>query len=475
MLRDDLQGLVESRFSEALFAIRDLSRMGTAPADAGKLYVYFDAELEFLRDYDLTSWHGLNLGTLAAVLGATPSGISGFSNTGNVEGDRLLIRGRLLYARTADGVWERIEDKTAIAALAPTPARTLEGNGPQMVLRGVRDLLNQDDAPTRVTRDAVIVEELRHAVSQIDLRMARFDGARLFGTGWPRGSYHLFGTAFSRYATEQGLPVYNYASQGSVENGIGLQTEGLDFALVQSDVAELLYEGWIAEFMLPQPNLRSMASLWPEAVHILTLEETGIQEFGDLGGRRLAVGSMRSGNRFTAVRIWRESGIGRPEASEIRESGLGESLAALEAGEVDAVFVTGAIPDPAIQDIARRRQDLRLVAIDPETIERLERNFIAYYDVTIPAKTYPGQTGPYRTLGLAAMLITNRMAGDEDVERFLDLMVDGADVLSKDFYRAGFISEQTVRLGISIPLHPGAERFYERRREVAPAVADEPP
>lgn len=166
--------------------------------------------------------------------------------------------------------------------------------------------------------------------------------------------------------------MYNFASQGSVDNGIGLHTGRLDFALLQSDVAEMLYEGWIAEFMPPQPNLRSMASLWPDAVHIVTLGDSGIREFADLRAKRLAVGSMRSGNRFTAVRIWRESGIVRPDTSENRESGLEESVAALETGEVDAVFVTGAIPDPVVQDLARRRRDLRLVAIDPAAIEGLK-------------------------------------------------------------------------------------------------------
>ncbi|MEA3413772.1 MAG: TAXI family TRAP transporter solute-binding subunit [Pseudomonadota bacterium] len=467
VLRGDLRALIDSGFSEGLFAIRELSRKGAAPSESGDLYVYYDADLEFLRDYELTSWRGLNLGTLAAVLGATPSGITGFRNQGNLEGDRLSVRGRLLYERSGDGAWERIVDKTAMAPPAPAAVETLEGSGPETVLRSVRELLGHDNAGYRETKDAVVVKQLRQAVAQIDLRLARLDGALPFGTGWPSGSYHLFGDAFSRYAGNNGLPVYNYASQGSVENGVSLQSGRLSFALIQSDVAETLYNGWLSEYLFPQPDLRSMASLWPEAVHILTLEGNGIREYRDLRGKRLAVGSMRSGNRFTTVRIWRESGFATPDVSEIREAGLGESLAALESGQVDAVFVTGAIPDPAIQNLARRRNDLRLVAIDPEVISRLEKDFFAYYDVTAPARTYPGQTEPYRTLGLAALLITNRKTRDEDVERFLDLMVDGADVLSKDFYRAGFISGKTARLGISIPLHPGAERFYERRREAA--------
>ena len=81
----------------------------------------------------------------------------------------------------------------------------------------------------------------------------------------------------------------------------------------------------------------------------------------------------------------------------------------------------------------------------------------------MPARTYPGQATPFRTLGLAAILMTNRLTRDADVERVLELVLDSANALSRVFYRAGFISQETVRLGIAVRLHPAAERFYAER------------
>ena len=65
-------------------------------------------------------------------------------------------------------------------------------------------------------------------------------------------------------------------------------------------------------------------------------------------------------------------------------------------------------------------------------------------------------------IGFAALLITSVRTSDNDVESFLSLVVDSADELVREFYRVGFISTKTSQLGIALPMHPGATRFYEK-------------
>jgi hypothetical protein len=256
-----------------------------------------------------------------------------------------------------------------------------------------------------------------------------------------------------------------------VVNGLDVHAMLLDFALIQSDVAEILFQGWTEEDQTPRPNLRSMASLWPEALHIVTVEGTGIEQLADLRGKRVAVGYPGSGSRFSANRVGTAAGLRRSDFLEIRQLGLAESIAALEAGEVDVLFATEAVPSLALQALAQRRGDLRFVSIDRAVVDGLSEQHFSYYPFTIPARSYPGQTEPVRTLAMAAVLVTNRLTADERVESVLELVLDGADALSKVFYRAGFISEETVRLGIALPLHPAAERVYARR---ARAKMEEP-
>ncbi len=467
VLTEDLQHRIDARFAEDHLTIRSLQRTGSAPfrdAERGTsgVFVYYDAALEFLRDYNLTSWQGLNLGTLAFALGATESGIKGFKPEGNRSGDVLRVHGRLSYEEDGRG-WKPTSELPPSEVEAAIRTRTLEGAGPRAVLRRVRELVERDPKAAPGTRDSVILDELKETMARVDLSFARMEGHLTLGTRRPPGTYYDFGAAFTHYATEHGLPIHNYPSDGSLENGFDVDRLSLDFGLVQSDVAETQFHGWPGQEQLPHTELRSIASLWPEAVHIVTLEGAGIERIADLRGKRISVGEPESGSRFNAVRIAIAAGMQRPHFAEIHQVGTAKSIAFLESGEVDALLTTEAVPSRALQALAQRRPDVRFVPVDPDIVGRLSDEYFAYYPFTVPARTYPGQTKSFVTLGLAAVLVTNRFTSDEHVERVLEMILESANALSKVFYRAGFISKETMRLGIAVPLHPAAARFYDQR------------
>lgn len=247
-----------------------------------------------------------------------------------------------------------------------------------------------------------------------------------------------------------------------MENAFALQARRLDFGIVQSDVAEALYRG-VQRQQLPLPDLRGVASLWPEIVHIVALEGSGVRSLADLRGRRVAIGELGSGTRLNAIEIGRAAGLKFADVAAVREVPLLESLAELEAGEVDAVFVTEAVPSRAIQELTQRRDDVRFVPIEVEVLRELSLDHFAYYPARVPARSYPGQAESFRALGLAAALMTHAATPDERVSRTLELLVDGKRELSRVYYRAGFVSSETARLGLALPLHPAAERFYAER------------
>ena len=462
-LNTEIRQRLDQQFSENLFQIQKLTRKGSAPRLDGVdgIYVYYNIELEFLRDYNLISRRNLNVGTLAVVLGAVTTSIEGVNSEGNHKGDRLLIRGRLGFQQT-DGAWVvntftplQSDETTAVVETLDTPS-------PNAIIKNIRALLDHNIDASRSEQDRITLRELRRSLARIDLGHATLDQYHTFGTGWPSGSYYKFGEAFAAYANKQGFKVFNYASEGSLENGYRLSTGRIDFALLQSDVAEVLYKGWVEEGQLPSPDLRAIASLWPEAIHVITLDKSGIQSFSDIEDKRIAIGSLRSGTRFTAARIWLAAGFKRMNSNNVKLLGRGNSIKALENDEVDVIIIAGAIPDPALQDLAQRRDDIRFIPLDQSVISKLVTQNFAYYAKSVPAKTYPGQTESIMTLGMAALLATNVNIADEDVEQFMKLLRDGTGEIARTFYSAGFITDKTSRLGISMPLHPGAIKFYKK-------------
>lgn len=463
-LRQDLQHRLDTQFQQDLFAVRKFKRTGSAPfrdlkQGVSGVYSYFDAELELLQDYSLTHWLGLNLGTLAYAIGATEAGIEGFHAKGNVRGDRLQVHGRFAYARDGDHGWVSL-DRQPAPTLAE-PAVEAPGTSPEALLAAARGViaLRQEFRPG--SRSALIAEELDKAVDRIDLRLARRAGMMTLGSGVAPGTYYSFGEALSNYAGQQGIAMFSAVSEGSIENASRLQAGRLDFGLVQSDVAQLLHRGLTAGEFYPYKELRAVASLWPEAVHLLTLEGSGIRQLADLKGKRVAVGQRGSGSRINALLIGMVTRLGDDHLPAIREISLALGITYLESGEVDALFLTEAIPAPSVQALAARRKDLRFVPMPAELFTRLAQRDFVYYQLEVPARTYPHQAEPFITLGLTAALMTHSQVADEKVEEMLELLLGGGDELARNFYRTAFISRDTMRLGLAVPLHPAAERFYE--------------
>ena len=468
LVEQQLQLRLDTHFQQDLFTIYSFSRTGSAPfhnieTGISGVYVYYDAQLQFQQDYSLTDWKGLNLGTMAFAIGATEAGIEGFVTGGNARGDLLRVHGRGAYREDSEGEWLALESHDKPPSARPKdagPAR--HGRGAESVLADARILLVPNADAELSSHDKVIAAELGAAVNRIDLRLARLDGKMTLGTGPQPGTYHAFGVALSRYANSQGVAMYSSESVGSVENASRLQAGRLDFALVQSDVAQLMYQGVMGQGLFPSVHLRAVASLWPEAVHLLALEGSGIKSLADLKRRRVAVGKRGSGSRINSVLIALTAVIAEEDLPIPREIDLSKAIAQMERGDIDAIFLTEAVPSPAIQALAARRDDLRFIPLPASVLQRLSDQHFAYYPITVAARSYPGQSEPFTTLGVTAALMTREQVADERVEAMLNLLLGGGDELARDYYRAAFISRETMRLGLEVPLHPAAERFYQR-------------
>ena len=466
-LRRDLQDRLDTHFQQDLFAVEDFHRTGSAPfrdleRGIAGVYVYYDAQLVFTRAYSLTEWRGLNLGTLAYAIGATESGIEGFHAQGNARGDVLKVHGRFSYKSDGDGGWVSLDQVSEPPSPRTEPAVDDHGRSPDTVLRDARSLLAKAQEFRRGSQQSIIVEEMGAAVGRIDLRAARLAGRTTLGSGTAPGTYYSFGEALSAYAGQRGMPLFSAASEGSVENASRLQAGRLDFGLMQSDVAHLLYQGFSSQGFYPYKELRAVASLWPEAVHLITLEGSGVKRLSDLVGRRVAVGQRGSGSRINAILIGLAAQLEGSQLPTIREIGTATAMEQLEAGDIDALFLTEAVPAPSVQALAARRADLRFVPMPDRLLAKLAEEHFSYYPLTVPARTYPGQSAPFTTIGLAAALITHSQVADEKVEKILGLLLSGGDELARKYYRAAFISRETMRLGLAVPLHPAAERFYNQ-------------
>ena len=453
----DLQSHLDSSFQEGLFKVISVKPQGSAPLPGGgesRILVYFNSRIEFLQAYDLGSWGDVGLGSLAGVLGSAEKGIIGVTPGGNAQGDILDVYGRSTY-RESDAGWEIVAGTPGAAAQG---APTLDNTAPPSDLQAMADEIGTRASGARGEQATIIEQELTAALRKINLRSDAANGTPALMSGALVGEYYAMGAALQQVLSKEGVELHNYDSAGSIENCEQVSSGVVPLALVQNDIAAMAYGGTgIFEGRAPMENLRGLGSLFPEPVQVVVTQASGIDSIAALRGKRVDVGAPGSGTRVNAVHVLEAHGIALSDLEEASERGLGDAVDALRAGELDALVTTIATPSRYLQALAAG-EPIRILSVDADAMTTLLDSYPSYVRLTVPANTYPGQSEPADTVSVTAMLIARDDVGDETVEALLNGLFGSVGELARDNFQGARISKVTAREGVTIPLHPGAEK-----------------
>ena len=279
-----------------------------------------------------------------------------------------------------------------------------------------------------------------------------------------------------------GLVAVAQATQGSIQNVLAIASGQLEAGLVQSDVAYWAYSGAIPPAKrcgngkgeaagrnigmallaghAPLKDLRAIAALYPEDVHVVVRAEGGIRAFRDLKGKRVALGEPESGTLADARLVLEAAGLSECDvkAEYLR---LSEAAEGLVQGRIDAFFMVGGYPVPAISDVANSTP-IRLVPLPRSVGEKLAEKYSFLHPDTIPAGTYPGVEEEVSTLSTTALWIV-RAEIDADLIHAITkaLWSDATRHLLDGTHPVGKrIRLPTALDGVAVPLHPGAAQFY---------------
>jgi TRAP transporter TAXI family solute receptor len=465
-LQAEIQAKLDRSFQEGLFEVEELVRRGSYPYeeegdDRPRLLVYFDAEIAFARDYKLSDWDQLNIGSLISVLGATPLGVDGVNPDGNKAGDRLHVYGTSAYAREGEE-WVSVERSAPASPKKPgkePPPEELPYQGKLAELAELASQFNRLRDPAEMARFDARVDEL---VAESRRRLGQARGWVTIGAGLPAGEYRVLGKALEGTLRKAGFEAYAFETGGSIENAQLVDANEVLFAFAQNDIAYMAYEGvGLYQERIPTRDIVALCSLYPEAIQVVTRADSDVHTLADLRGKRIDVGVLRSGVRVNAVQVLRAAGIRLNDAAELSARPMDEALAALREGQVDAVFLTSAYPNRALTRLAGITP-IRLVPLGEEVVAKLLAKHPFFVRVPIPARTYPDQSEAVLTVAVTAMLITNRTTPAVRVEQFLEHLYAHVPDLSRQSLQAYYIARDKGLVGLSIPVHPAARAFFEK-------------
>lgn len=284
-------------------------------------------------------------------------------------------------------------------------------------------------------------------------------------TGGIGGVYYPLGIAIARVVTEtmQGVKATAQPTAGSITNMDLLAQADAELALVQNDIAYYGFSG-VEMFTGRQiSNVRGVAVLYPESIQIVAAKGAGIRSVRDLKGKRVGVGATGSGTEVNARQILEVYGLSYTDLARTEFLSFIEVAQRLREGTIDAGFITAGFPTDAIRELAVARE-IVLLPVEQGELESLRKRYPFFTPDLIPAWTYRGQERPVSTVAVQALLVARADLEATLIYTLLNTFFANTEFLATVHPKARLIRLERAIQGMSIPLHPGAERFYRDTR-----------
>jgi TRAP transporter TAXI family solute receptor len=282
-------------------------------------------------------------------------------------------------------------------------------------------------------------------------------------TGPTTGVYYPIGGGMAEVLTRNvpGLNATAGTTDGSMANLLLIGQGRADVALSMADASWDAFKGQ-QKFEGKPVGVRALMVLYPNRMHIVTVEGTGINKISDLKGKRVSTGAPNSATQIMAYRVLESYGID-PEKDIIRERlDPGKSADAIKDRKLDAFFWVGGVPTPAVTDLgATPGVKLKLIDHSDATDAMVKKYGPLYVKDTIPAKSYPGQDTPNQIATVWNVLVADAKMSDELAYNIVKTMFDRKeDMVRVHKESQNFDYKYQTNGAAVIPFHPGARKYF---------------
>lgn len=284
-------------------------------------------------------------------------------------------------------------------------------------------------------------------------------------TGGTAGTYFPLGGALAEIWNKN-IPKMNVnatATGASAANIAMLAKGDVDVIFVQNDAAYYAFNDLEIYKGKGTKDIRGLASLYDETVQLVALQESGIKTVADLKGKRVSVGAAGSGVELNARQVLEAAGLSYADI-KVQYLSFAESASNLKDGNIDAAFNTAGAPTAAIQDLAASKK-ITIVPIDGEVAKKLMGKYSFYTLTKLPKSTYIGMTQDVTTVSVKSMLAVSAKLNADLVYKLLETMYANTERLAASHIKGADIKIETATDGMSIPLHPGAEKFFKEHKK----------
>jgi len=285
-------------------------------------------------------------------------------------------------------------------------------------------------------------------------------------TGNTGGVYYPYGGGLAKVIGES-LPVQATAevTAATVDNLKLIQQRKVDLAFAVADTLDDAVRGTGAFERTGAVRARTLAVLYPNYTHLVTIAGKGIARLADLRGRVVSTGSAGSGTEVIAFRVLRAAGL-EPDR-DMRRQALSVNVAvdALKDGKIDAFFWGGGLPTASVLDLASSIGITAKLLANDEVVPILQKGYGAalYARLVIPKGSYPGMTSEVGVVSVQNALVVHEAMEEQLAYDLTRVLFEQQAALARIHPEARHLSLSTAVEGSPAPFHAGAVRFYRER------------
>ena len=285
----------------------------------------------------------------------------------------------------------------------------------------------------------------------------------VFGTVFRGQTWDLVGSALA-VAYNRELPSVHVTTRPTedLEQHVdGLANGQIHLAMEDAETAYLAYSSGTRRQPTPHTSLRAIGVLFSTAVQAVARRDAHIRSIADFAGRRVVTGADGGPTQRAARLILRSHGVAWDSVTHV--TGLSNSPTALRSGEIDATFVYAPFRNPLIADVVADGS-ARLIPLDPRSLGEIQEGHHFLKSTIIPREVYPGATDDVLAVGMDVLLLCRADLPEDLVYHLARVLFASVPELARAHAAAEGISPDRGP-ATTIPLHPGAARFY-REREI---------
>ncbi len=304
---------------------------------------------------------------------------------------------------------------------------------------------------------ALAVAGAAHAQEKYSLSIA---------TGGTGGVYYPLGGGMANILSKYvpGLQATAEVTGGSVDNLKLIATGKPYIAFSMADAGQDAYRGE-DKFKGTKVPLRTLMILYPNRMHVVTIEGTGITKMADVKGKRVSTGSPGSATEVMGFRVIEAAGLDKDRDMKRERLGVAESVNAIKDRKIDAFFWVGGLPTAAVTDLANT-PGVKIKMIDhADTVAAMNKKYgPLYIEDVIPKATYRGMDADNRQATVWNILVSHENLSDQTAYNIVKTIFDKRDDMIAVHKEAeNFRLENQKAAASPIPFHPGAVKYFAER------------